>query len=179
MAHREICLGHSVDILSTLDTKGVEMPAKKVGTYSSIAVANCFLEIAARDGEVLTPMKIQKLVYIAQGWYLGLFKKPLISEDVEAWRYGPVFPTLYKEFELYGGRAILSPLDEDRGSHGIKANTRRFLDAVWKAYRKYTAVQLSSLTHKDGTPWEQTSYKQIIEKDRIQDYYTELANQAG
>jgi uncharacterized phage-associated protein len=145
--------------------------------YSSITVANCFLDLAERDGEVLTPMKIQKLVYIAQGWHLGLYGKPLISEEVEAWQYGPVFPELYHEFKLYGGRAIVRPSDMGVGLSSIKAKTRRFLKTVWKVYRQYTAVQLSNLTHKAGTPWYQTEFRRVIEERLIQNYYARLADQ--
>ena len=34
------------------------------------AVANYFLEKAEQEGKPITPLQIQKLVYIAYGWYL-------------------------------------------------------------------------------------------------------------
>jgi uncharacterized phage-associated protein len=56
-------------------------------------VANDFLDLARRDGEILDPMKIQKLVYLAHGWHLALHGPALIKQQVEAWPYGPVIRT--------------------------------------------------------------------------------------
>ncbi|MCC7437458.1 MAG: DUF4065 domain-containing protein [Armatimonadetes bacterium] len=63
--------------------------------YDSRIVGNSFLDIALKDGTALTPMKLLKLVYIAHGWHLGIMGKPLISDEVQAWKYGPVIPKLY------------------------------------------------------------------------------------
>ena len=51
-------------------------------------------------------MKLQKLVYIAHGWHLGLFDGLLISERVEAWRWGPVIESLYHEFKEFAKQPI-------------------------------------------------------------------------
>jgi uncharacterized phage-associated protein len=58
--------------------------------YPAAAIANEFIKVAKRNGVLLTPMKLQKLVYFAHGWYLALLGKPLINEPVEAWKFGPV-----------------------------------------------------------------------------------------
>ena len=69
--------------------------------YSAIAVANCFLDIADAQSRPITPLKIQKLVYIAHGWHLAIYEEPLIVELVEAWKWGPVIPLLYHEFKNF------------------------------------------------------------------------------
>lgn len=58
--------------------------------FPTIAIANHFIMRRWRDGVHVSPMKLQKLVYFAPGWYLALFNKPLIDERVEAWKFGPV-----------------------------------------------------------------------------------------
>ena len=75
-------------------------------SYPAKAVANYFIDIARCEGEQLSPMKIQKLVYFAHGWYLALYDEPLLDEKIEAWRYGPVVPSLYHEFKRYGSGTI-------------------------------------------------------------------------
>ena len=126
--------------------------------HSSITIANCFLDLAEQDSESLTPMKIQKLVYIAHGWHLGLNEKPLVSEQVEAWNWGPVFPKLYHTFKHYGRKAITHKAT-DRNRFGISSSkvsdeTWDFLDAVWDEYHKYTGIQLAKLTHEPASPWD-------------------------
>jgi uncharacterized phage-associated protein len=64
-------------------------------TYECDLIANELLSLSARDTAPLTVMKLLKLVYIAHGWYLAFADKPLISEKVEAWDYGPVRASAY------------------------------------------------------------------------------------
>src|SRR5882762_236012 len=74
--------------------------------YDPKSIANVFLALAEAEGKHLTPLQLIKLVYIAHGWYLALTQKPLISEQAEAWQYGPVIPSLYQEFKGFGNSFI-------------------------------------------------------------------------
>lgn len=126
------------------------------------SIANYFLELAAASGEAITPMKLQKLVYYAHGWYAGYTQQPLINESVEAWQYGPVIPSLYREFRQYGSGEIKSKATEVGlfGSSEVPIpadpHIRAFLTNVWNSYGKYTGIALSEMTHASGTPWDQT-----------------------
>jgi uncharacterized phage-associated protein len=79
---------------------------------SARAVANEFLRLAEEDGRALTPLQIIKLVYIAHGWMLALYQRPLITDCVEAWKYGPVIPQLYHDVNRYGAGSITGPLPD-------------------------------------------------------------------
>ena len=72
-------------------------------------IANYFISKALADGIKLTLLQLIKLVYLAHGWHLGLTGRPLISETVQAWKYGPVIKSLYDRFKRYDSQ----PLDED------------------------------------------------------------------
>ena len=163
--------------------------------YSAKAIANAFLDIAARERKSLTPLKLQKLVYFAHGWYLGLFGEPLIDEQVEAWRYGPVIRSVYDEFKTFGNSPItrhatefnFSPGDNGTGNtlrpfqlEKVPAptdkETQKFLKRVWEVYSRYTAIQLSNLTHVQGSPWQQIWHPQLpkgtdIPKEHIQEFF--------
>ena len=141
--------------------------------YHAKAIANYFLEYAWERNKDLNPMKIQKLTYFSHGWYLAIEDEPLISQAIEAWDYGPVIPTLYHEFKEYGSGPIRdlatsiaitsrkplkfhydAPQIED--SPSSLADTKELLDRIWEVYGDFTAIQLSSLTHREGTPWDKT-----------------------
>ncbi len=78
--------------------------------HSVIDVANYFLSLVNEDqGEGITNMKMQKLVYYAQGFSLAMLNKPLFEEPIEAWQYGPVVPTLYHAFKKYGNVPLPQP----------------------------------------------------------------------
>jgi len=70
------------------------------------AIANWFLDRSKSDGKPVDPMKLQKLIYFAHGWHLGLIRHPLVDELFEAWEYGPVVPSIYHEFKMFGSRAL-------------------------------------------------------------------------
>lgn len=173
-------------------------------SYSAYAIANYFLDLAAEKGAKLSPMKLQKLVYFAHGWHLALFDKPLINEQVEAWRYGPVIKSLYHSLKGFGNQPVDAPIVR-RGNHraagrlvsgvwtpGIDeeahtlqeaAATKKFLRQVWDIYGDYTPVQLSNLTHVSGTPWDRV-YKfwnqnppkgTDIPQDWMREYFAGLA----
>lgn len=134
--------------------------------YSSSAIANSFLDLAAKDQQHLEPMKLQKLVYIAHGWHLG-HGQPLCREPVEAWRWGPVFKELYHAVKKWGMDPIKERLNERTVRNGrlvlVKRPTvkdhgfsERIVSETWLKYgRRYTGPQLSALTHQRGSPWHQ------------------------
>ncbi|MFZ6731976.1 Panacea domain-containing protein [Undibacterium sp. Ji42W] len=126
------------------------------------SIANCFLELAAAEGQSIDPMKLQKLVYYAHGWYAGYRNAPLINENVEAWQYGPVIPTLYHEFKPFGAGPIGNKAIEYQNGtfREVPApadpTIRQFLHNIWKSYGQYTGIRLSEMTHADGGPWDLT-----------------------
>lgn len=164
--------------------------------YHAIAVANYFLEIPNSVDAEMTPMKIQKLVYVSHGWHLGIRGKPLVFDPVEAWMWGPVIRSVYDEFKKFGGNPIteLGSMHEPT-KRGTKfyiprideqdQHTRHFLDEVWRVYGVYTGVQLSNLTHEEGTPWHQVWHNKdgkkrrgvVIQNEIIENYYANFGSQ--
>lgn len=124
----------------------------------SEVVANYYIQKSFDTGVPLSIMKLLKLVYIAHGWHRGYFSENLINDSVEAWKYGPVIPDLYRKLKHFGRRTIDSPID---GYPPIQACqlpsqfTIALLDRVWDQYSQKDGIQLSALTHQKGTPWEQ------------------------
>ena len=65
-------------------------------------IANQLLINAADSGELMTNMKLQKMLYYQQGFHLAYFETPLFDEDIEAWMYGPVVPSMYEKYKEFG-----------------------------------------------------------------------------
>lgn len=157
-------------------------------SYSSKAVANKFIDVAHKHGELLTPMKLQKLVYYAHGWYLSLkCGSPLINEKIEAWPYGPVIPSIYHEFKSYGGDVITryaTEIDNEfqivtpQIDNGYELDS--FMEKIWEVYGKYSGIQLSNMTHEPGSPWATTwgtngvAMNTDINDDVIKNYFDKL-----
>ena len=140
--------------------------------YNAKAIANFFLDIAKERGDKVTPLKIQKLVYFSHGWHLALTDgKPLVNDEyIEAWTYGPVFPSLYHEFKQYGGDPIdgyaidvywnEEKKDSDYRIPNVEESdvpTKKFLEKIWDVYGSKTPLQLSMISHAPDSPWAQTN----------------------
>lgn len=153
-------------------------------SHSSVAVARYLLDQASKAGRPLSPMKLVKLVYIAHGWMLGLYGRPLIREDVEAWKYGPVIRELYHEVKRFRHHPIPpAALVPGEGESDFGEYEKSVMDQTFDIYGRRTALQLSQMTHSPGTPWD-VIYNEIgnsfaIPGDLIEDHYARLYEKYG
>ena len=77
-------------------------------------VADYFLAQCDEDsGDIISNLKLQKLVYYAQGFSLAFFGEALFSEPIEAWMHGPVVPALYRKYSHYGNGALPASVFDD------------------------------------------------------------------
>lgn len=131
---------------------------------STIQVANYFIKKGIEDSNPVTPMKLIKLCYIAQGVYLVAHNEKLFDGNFEAWKYGPVAPSLYQEFKDYGDKVVSRyggelVLTNDSNvpdyPHVSKSdkNILDILDMVWDQFKSWTATELSAWTHREGSAW--------------------------
>jgi uncharacterized phage-associated protein len=119
-----------------------------------------------------------KLVYIAHGWMLGLYGRPLIRDRVEAWRYGPVIPRLYDAVRAYRGEPVTELLAVPLDQSPLSAIDEDVIKQVSEIYSAFGGLQLSALTHREGSPWELTydgRFGAVISNDLIRDHYERLA----
>ena len=62
-------------------------------------VAKYFLSLSDdSSGDYISNLKLQKLLYYAQGFHLAIFNKPLFNEPIEAWAHGPVVGSSYRKY---------------------------------------------------------------------------------
>ena len=155
------------------------------GPYRASTVANEFFRLAKEQGRALTPMQYVKLTYIAHGWSLALRQSPLISEPVEAWKFGPVIPQLYHRLKGYGSGPVTAPIADVLWTQPetLDDDTRGLLRGVFEKYGALTGIQLSHLTHKPGTPWsavyDPEGWGEQIPNALIREHYTNLSAQAA
>ena len=151
--------------------------------YDPATVANRFFELAENDGDRrLTPMQLIKLAYIAHGFSLAINKRPLLDEAVEAWRYGPVIPSLYRKLKGYGSGPVTKSVSRFFGSETLASEDSDLIEAVYKKYGSLTGSQLSFLTHKRGTPWADAyrpgEYGIELDDSEIRQHYIDLLREA-
>jgi len=161
--------------------------------YDARAIANIFLSWARENGpekrEGFTPLEINKIVYIAHGWCLAILKKPLISDQVLAWKHGPVIRSIYDAFKRFGrdtiqGCAEYGPRDRESGGEvrsQVAEEYLKVLQAVYHAYDDFVGYEWAHLTHKPNSPWDQArkNSEKVISNDSIRAEYESIRSRQG
>ena len=121
--------------------------------YKALDVAKKLIYKAQNDepngGERLTNLKLQKLLYYQQGFHLAVFDTPLFSDSVESWMYGPVVPSVYEKYSMYGS----SSLPEVDDYITLTEDEEELFNEVYDAYRDFSAIGLMNRTHSER-PWQ-------------------------
>ena len=114
-------------------------------------VANYFLLKSDPEiGDIISNLKLQKLVYYAQGFHLAMFDKSLFDEEIEAWEHGPVVRQLYQKYKKHGSDAITKPSEFNPSIFTKKQVS--LLDEIYLIIGQYSAWKLRNLTHSEP-PW--------------------------
>ena len=150
-----------------------------------VVVVAYLLEKAAEEARGLTPLQVNKLVYICHGWTLGILGLPLIdnsSDQIQAWKYGPVVQKVYTLLKRFGRHEVsYQDFFELVGDFGIGTEVAKniisdklnrlvpkegkvdiVLKAVWESYKNLTGGQLIGITHAKNTPWSKHVKKSIF-----------------
>ena len=150
-------------------------------SYIASTIAGYFIEKSNKEEQPLSVLRLIKLVYISHGWNLALYDSPLISDRIEAWKYGPSIPSLHDLFKGMG----LKKDDLVNSTVGevscIREEHIRLLSKVYVKYEKITGEQLSDLMHEKDTPWHtvwdnEKGRDKIIENEAIKLYYSKQIN---
>lgn len=142
----------------------------------AIDVAHYFLcQVDSEAGDLISNLKLQKLLYYAQGFHLAVCDAPLFEETIEAWTHGPVVPDVYHEFKQYSSSSIPCPVEFDFQS--FDSETSDLLDEVYAVYGQFSAWKLREMTH-DELPWLETPRAQAISHDKMKQYFqTQLVSE--
>ena len=113
-------------------------------------------------------------------------------KEVEAWKFGPVIPSIYYEFKRFGknnieGKSYYFSLDGLDNEEDIETETPiveamgketeviKILEVIYNLYTGTSGTKLIELTHRHGTPWS-LSYdphhsRTVIPRELIKKYY--------
>ena len=119
----------------------------------------------------MTNLRLQKMLYYAQGWMIMRHGKPLFSEPIEAWQYGPVVPVCYEWFKGSGNAPLKSEMP---AKEAFTSEEYELLLDTWTELSKYSTAKLVSMTHEVGIPWDVVwnhSKEREIPKEKINEYF--------
>lgn len=118
----------------------------------------------------LTHLKLQKLLYYAQGIGFGRFNCRLMTCSFLAWEHGPVVEEVYKKYKNHANNPLsgdenikMAEIVKDEVVLNILKETISF-------YGIYSAWELRNKTHSEA-PWLETERSKTIEEDKIINFF--------
>ncbi len=127
------------------------------------------------DEGVVSNLKLQKLLYYAQGNALARWGRPLFRQQIEAWTHGPVVADVYHQYKGFGTGPIVPEVDMDWSI--TDSTTDSLLASVWRTYGGFSAWKLREMTHSES-PWRDTFVEgerhKVIDQDVIRRHFERL-----
>ena len=148
---------------------------------SSATVVARYIVRACHDrGLAVSNLKLQKLLYYAQGLYLANHDEPLFDDDFEAWVHGPVIRTVYGQYSEYG----YGPITEQTDADLAESLQDHLLDVV-ETLAPLTAHRLERMTHSEK-PWQDARgnvppdrrSREKISKETMRDHFKDVIDSA-
>lgn len=139
---------------------------------SIYTVANTILK---KTDYSISNLRLNKFLYYVYGIYLATKDKRPWSEKVVASDYGPLFPSIYKEFKIYGPKRIKYPIL--RASSDVDDEINSIIDDVLSSFGHLTDAELIARTHNERTPWAhyyQPGNFTVIEDETIKEYFSNI-----
>lgn len=122
----------------------------------------------------ISNLKLQKILYLIQAYFLIQTKKPCFSEDIEAWDFGPVILEVYRRYKRFGSTdiRIRYPNLEDTQKIFEKEDRKR-IDAVIDKFADFSATDLTILTQNQA-PWKEAFDREekVIRSKDILEYFS-------
>lgn len=152
--------------------------------YNSVIVAKYIIATANERRVAINITKVQKLLYIAYGFYLAVTGNRLTNEYPHAWPYGPVFPTTRNKLVDVDLYSILFD-DPELSSISQDDEMADLMNLVFNAFGGWTASALTAWSHAEGTPWERTTdaegfkWGDIIPDEYIKSYFSSMIEWNG
>lgn len=138
--------------------------------YSAIDISKLLISKTNPEegGELLSNMKLQKLLYYCQGFYYAKFGKPLFDESIVAWQYGPVVPEVYHLFKEFGSKGI--PLDVVDVNLVLEERDEEMVNEVFNYFNQFSAIKLMNMTHSEE-PWCSTNMSEEIALSKLENHF--------
>lgn len=126
--------------------------------HSAKELSEWFLAWASeKPDSQMTALKVQKLLYYAQGHHLALFNRPIFPEKIVAWEHGPVELGVYYFYQNKTKEYPIIKLENDFDFNNFTSQENDFLISIWNTYGKYDGSELERRTHNEK-PWIENYY---------------------
>lgn len=140
-------------------------------------VARFILCLALENGDRITNLKLQKLLYYAQAWFLVNNNNQLLfEEDIIAWQYGPVVLSIYEKYKNFGRQPIEIECNIESDFKDMSISIKHYLTEFCEVFFRFSATELVGMTHQEE-PWIEAISKGTgtpISTETMYKFYTDM-----
>lgn len=140
--------------------------------YDVLDIAEYIIKRGWELGDCINCLKLQKILYFVQAYFLIATNYPCFDEKIEAWAFGPVIPVAYKKYIIFGNGSIPEE-DIVQDFDYIEENDKKLIDAAIQLLLPYSSVLLTDLIQKQS-PWmdaiEKGDFAEIT-NESIKEYF--------
>lgn len=118
---------------------------------SAINLAIYIIEKCCKDGNPISNLQLQKILYYIQVAFLKQFHTPCFDDSIEAWRFGPVVRSVYNKYCGFGAL----PICEFIGSNlNYTKEELDLINSIVICKRKAKPWELVKDTHAKNKAWD-------------------------
>ncbi len=133
------------------------------------------------SGNEVTNLFLQKVLYYVKGISKIINGESIIAEPCEAWRFGPVFPSVYEKYKDFGKQEIEVDISKEYVEGLLSEPEKKITDYVLSTFGIYNAWFLKDLTHLEK-PWidarkglsEDDPSRNLMDDQVIFDYFSAI-----
>ena len=132
----------------------------------------------------VTNLMLEKLLYFLEAIYMSITDdNKLYDEDFYAWNFGPVNDTIYNRYKTFGKY----PIKINTKSIIINQSNKIYIEFLYNLFKDYTPFDLVTLSHSEGSPWQEINSKYdgeigrniIIEKSETKKWFKGIIDESN
>lgn len=150
---------------------------EEIAMFSAMDIAIYIINYATRNGYRITNLYLQKILYYVQAYALCIDENhiPLFRENIIAWQFGPVVPSVYRYFSGFGSSPIDNNLIDIEVNEILDEHIQQWINEIIDVKIKKTPWDLVDETHEEA-PWviatnNGSTFNAIIDNESIIDYF--------
>ena len=139
--------------------------------YDALDVAEYVIHYEHSQDRSISNLRLQKLLYFVQAQFWVTHNRACFSDAMQAWKFGPVIPVVYRKYMFYGSldfpQALVTETDK------IDDDDQALIQEALKQCAQYSTSTLIALTHGQQ-PWKEAYAREgdkTISPDSMQAYF--------
>lgn len=134
------------------------------------SVANYVIAYGMKIGHPVSNLQLQKILYYIQVHFLKKKGIPFFKDEIEAWQFGPVIPTVFYQYAAFGPAPITMFKTQ---KIDLEQEEKKDLEQIVKEKAVLSLLEIVADTNKKGKAWDlyyKVNKRNVIPKKAMELY---------